>query len=139
MRVYGGIDTVFKMMSHEEIDAELDKLRKKHGSSYSEDIVHYLKMKQANYEGALRFIPKLMEAWKTIQVEEEYAKKIGLTDAHLDKIRIRGQSEEHYTEVGWEQLVNHELHMVNDELQFYYNKLDVARRAVNRMTKGGKQ
>ena len=49
MRVYGGIDTVFKMMSHEEIDAELDKLRKKHGSSYSEDIVHYLKMKQANY------------------------------------------------------------------------------------------
>ena len=59
MKVYGGIDTVYKMMSHEEIDAKLEELRKKHGSSYSEDIVHYLKMKQDNYEGALRFIPEL--------------------------------------------------------------------------------
>ena len=139
MKVYGGIDTVYKMMSHEEIDAELDKLRKKYGSSYSEDIVHYLKMKQDNYEGALRFIPKMMEAWRTIQVEQAYARKIGFTDDDLDKIRIRGQSEEHYTEVGWEQQVNHGLRMVNDELQFYYNKLDIAKRAVNRMTKGGKQ
>ena len=138
MKVYGGIDTVYKMMSHEEIDAELDKLRKKYGSSYSEDIVHYLKMKQDNYEGALRFIPKMMEAWRTIQVEQAYARKIGFTDDDLDKMR-KSALGERLAEVSWEQQVNHWLHMVRDELQFYYNKLDIAKRAVNRMTKGGKQ
>tara|TARA_Y100001937_G_C6924118_1_gene243057 strand:- start:64 stop:471 length:408 start_codon:yes stop_codon:yes gene_type:complete len=135
MRIYGD---PHKMMSHEEIDAKLDKLRKKHGSSYSEDIVHYLKIKQANYEGALAFIPEMMNAWRKIQVEQTFARKIGFTDDDLDKMRKSALGEQ-LAEVGWEQQVNHGLHMVNDELQFYYSKLDVAKRAVNRMTKGGKQ
>ena len=138
MRVYGGIDTVFKMMSHEEIDAKLGDLRKQHGSSYSEHIVSYLKIKQDNYEAALRFIPEMMKAWRTIQVEQAFARKIGFTDDDLDKIR-KSALGERLAEVSWEQQVNHGLHMVRDELQFYYNKLDIAKRAVNRMTKGGKQ
>ena len=50
----------YKMRSHEELDEELAKLKVKHGSEYSQDIINLLNTKATNYEAALRFIPDLI-------------------------------------------------------------------------------
>ena len=125
----------YKMRSHEELDEELAKLKVKHGSEYSQDIINLLNIKANNYEAALRFIPNLISAWITIDSETEFARKIGFTDEDLDNIKEANlNTRPHFREKDWERVINNQLGEVEKELNYYRNMAMVATVTKKRLT-----